>query len=336
MSGDSNSNSGAPDSEKLHQHSEAGEIGHVAEVALKKGISEVDSDRKAEKTLDALETAASELNQTEAAAASHDLDLNQKAQAIASSEAHALPEEKTAAVIQETAAQVAGATERERETFDQIVAEVTGGAASHSNARSEDLQLQRGRRLLRKALMRRLRPLDALDAILFLQINRLPHPPAVDRVVLSLTNIMHRGDGWLLLLLLLTLRDRRRGIQALRGVAPALWLATGTVEFPIKHFFRRKRPFTSIVRAIIVGRKPGSFSFPSGHSAAAFAGLALLLRFYPEHRALFRTIATLVGFSRIYLGAHYPGDVVTGAITGFALARFYRRLLRGVAEAFRP
>ena len=330
MPTDSEANAGKPRTDE-----DAAEAGHIAERALKAAISEVDSTQKAEKTIAALESASTNLNASETAAATSSLTLGEKAEAIVESEAHALPEDKPAAVIEETAAQIAGATEGQRKALDHIVAEVTGAPAAGSNYRADDLQLQRGRRLLRKALMRRLRPLDALDAILFLQINRLPHPPAADRAMLALTNIMHRGDGWLLILLLLTLHDRKRGLRALRGVAPALWLATATVEFPIKRFFRRKRPFSSIVRAIIVGRKPGSYSFPSGHSAAAFAGLALLQRFYPEGRPLFRTIATLVGFSRIYLGAHYPGDVLTGALTGFVLARAYRRLLRAGGRALR-
>src|SRR4029453_16435591 len=107
------------------------------------------------------------------------------------------------------------------------------------------------------------------------------------------------GHAWILVLLADALCQRRRGIQTALSVLPPLYLATYTVEVPVKKYFRRRRPFISIVRAIVVGRKPGSFSFPSGHSAAAFAGATLLQTYYPRGRGLFFVIALLVAFSRI-------------------------------------
>jgi undecaprenyl-diphosphatase len=145
---------------------------------------------------------------------------------------------------------------------------------------------------------------------------------------------MTSGTGWLLFLLLATPVDRQRGWKAMRAVAPALWLATAIVEHPIKKWFRRRRPFIYLIEAIIVGRKPGSYSFPSGHSAAAFAGALLLAREYPAGARGFFGLASLVAFSCIYLGVHYPGDVLSGSLLGMVLAKIYSRLLHklGVAQ----
>lgn len=71
----------------------------------------------------------------------------------------------------------------------------------------------------------------------------------------------------------------------------------------------------------------------SGHSAAAFAGAILLAREYPGAARGFFGLAALVAFSRIYLGAHYPGDVVSGSLLGTVLARIYSRLLRKIGDA---
>jgi membrane-associated phospholipid phosphatase len=79
------------------------------------------------------------------------------------------------------------------------------------------------------------------------------------------------------------------------------------VEGPVKKYFRRRRPFSDIVRVVVVGKRPNNWSFPSGHSAAAFAGVRMLERRLQRWRGLWYTLAGLVGFSRIYLGAHYPG-----------------------------
>ncbi|NJN98883.1 MAG: phosphatase PAP2 family protein [Anaerolineales bacterium] len=81
------------------------------------------------------------------------------------------------------------------------------------------------------------------------------------------------------------------------------------------------------VQAITVGRKPGSYSFLSGHSAAAFAGAWLLTRHYPALAPLWFLVAALVAFSRTYLGVHYPGDVVSGSLIGTLLAEAMRRVI---------
>ena len=296
---------------------DSSDIAEGAEAALERGLTSVRTEADADRTISELERIASD---TPPAVPENAAELAR----TTTEQTNCTPAKAVAAA----AVEVSGANDQQGERLDNAVANTTGTNAEHIPG-DDSRALQRGRRLLRKALVRRLRPLDAVDAILFLRINRLPHPAAVDRVMTTFTNVMHRGDGYLMLLAALWLRDRRRGWKAIKGVVPILWLATATVEFPIKHFFRRRRPFLSIVRAIIVGKKPASYSFPSGHSAAAFAGAELLTRHYPKRGPLFRLIAALVGFSRVYLGAHYPGDVITGALSGIFFARLYRRIFIG-------
>jgi undecaprenyl-diphosphatase len=143
---------------------------------------------------------------------------------------------------------------------------------------------------------------------------------------------MNGGWGWVVGLMIAALIDPKRGRAALYNIVPPLWFATMTIEYPIKFYFRRRRPFIDIVQAISVGRKPGTFSFPSGHSAAAFAGAWLLRRHYPELAGLWYAIASLVGFSRMYVGAHYPGDVLSGALAGTVLAEATRWMIESADE----
>jgi undecaprenyl-diphosphatase len=122
------------------------------------------------------------------------------------------------------------------------------------------------------------------------------------------------------------LRNRHRTGQFIREIVLPLTVTTALVEFPIKAYFRRRRPFITIIQAIVIGKKPGTWSFPSGHSASAFAGAWLFNRNFPKRWGLRYVLASLVAFSRIYLGDHYPGDVASGSLLGLVFAMFFRKL----------
>jgi membrane-associated phospholipid phosphatase len=299
------------------------------ERALEQGFASIESEAAAEKTLSDLEKEAGGLNERDIVESQAPETAARVVEKIESS-AEASKEQRAAAVIAETAEQIA-----QEPTGVERLDTAIGAAARDKPTDPE--RLRRGRRLLRKQLFRRLRPLQALDAIVFTEINALRHPPAVDRAVLLFSRLMTGGHAWAIVILIDALQDRRHSRRAALGVLPALWLTTFTVEQGIKRFFRRRRPFISIVRAIVVGRKPGSYSFPSGHSAAASAGATLLAIYYPRGAKFFRVIAGLVAFARVYLGAHYPGDVISGSIAGAILGRSYRAVfLKLVGVKHRP
>jgi membrane-associated phospholipid phosphatase len=107
------------------------------------------------------------------------------------------------------------------------------------------------------------------------------------------------------------------------------------VEHPVKAIFQRRRPFVDVVRALIVGKKPGSWSFPSGHTASSFAAAWVVSKRWPRLSPLFFALAALVGTSRVYVGAHYPGDVVSGAGAGVLLSETAYRLNRILRTRYR-
>lgn len=307
---------------------EAEESAAQTQSALEDAIASIKTPQQADRVLDDLEQSAGNATEREVAQQVPPPPSATAAAQRIQQAAEAPPDIKPQAVIAQTAAQLAAADEEEEEPIARGVQQAVSPEvfAVQPPANEEE------RRLLQEALLRRLKPLSAADAAVFLTVNRMPHPPALNSFMYGLATIMNRGDGWVLGLIIATMLNRKRGKRAMLDVLPALWLATATVEFPIKRFFRRRRPFISLVQAIVIGKKPGQYSFPSGHSAAAFGGAWLLSRHFPRLTPLLYAIASLVGFSRVYLGVHYPGDVLSGATSGAILSAIYRYIIEEFSE----
>lgn len=230
----------------------------------------------------------------------------------------------TAAALTEAAAQAVAPTEHALAAAHAAAAVLPPGDAAPTPA------ARRGRRLLREALLRRMGPLQAIDTAVFLAVNRLPHPHAANVLADGITFATTGGWIWLIGLALARLNGVTDSRRAFRLAAPCIIGATSAVEWPIKSLFRRRRPFIDVVRALVVGRRPDGYSFPSGHTAAAFSGAWIVSTIWPTRAPIFFGLAGCVGFSRIYVGAHYPGDVLVGATLGMALAEAIRRPLRHV------
>lgn len=170
---------------------------------------------------------------------------------------------------------------------------------------------------------------ETLDAKLFLALNRLPHPQPWDRQ-LSLLSDLGKGAGWVGGSSWLALRGGPRGRLAAASSVAAMFATIAIVQGPLKRAFRRHRPFRRRL-AVVVGTRPADSSFPSGHTAGSFAAASALAAFYPRDRPLLFGLAAGVGFSRVYLGHHFPSDVLVGACLGWAAGKLSAWLVRSIA-----
>src|ERR671926_999654 len=98
-------------------------------------------------------------------------------------------------------------------------------------------------------------------------------------------------------------------------------VSSALVNAVLKRLFGRVRPdLTSVVSSRALTRAPHTLSFPSGHSASAAAFTTGVAMESPVAGALLAPLAAGVGYSRVHVGVHYPGDVVVGLVTGAAVA----------------
>src|SRR6266542_2437235 len=182
--------------------------------ALKEAVKNVDSQQKADKVIDHLESAtaekkAEEVKQTQPSVESPADAAQQVKEAAQSADGS----KKTEKVLKETAKVLATAEGRQQEIVSEAVQEVLnpeqqGAAPAVADARQRDY--------LQKAVLKRLKPLDALDAEIFLAINHLPHTRLLNGFFYGLTLIFQAVTVWYAEMLVEILRHRRNAKTILR------------------------------------------------------------------------------------------------------------------------
>ncbi|SDC39734.1 undecaprenyl-diphosphatase [Geodermatophilus telluris] len=162
------------------------------------------------------------------------------------------------------------------------------------------------------------------DARLHAAIGALPDSPA-DRWLRRLSMTADHGKLWFGVALLLGLRrgPLRRG--AVRGVG-SLAVASTVVNAVLKRLVGRVRPdLANLASHRRLPRAHHTFSFPSGHSSSAGAFATGVALESPLAGAALAPLALAVGYSRVHVGVHYPGDVVSGLAIGTGVALAGRR-----------
>jgi membrane-associated phospholipid phosphatase len=154
-----------------------------------------------------------------------------------------------------------------------------------------------------------------LDAQMFTLINlRGFHPRWLDRLMWLATQVGNMLAAFGLALLFFLLSYRGLAVEVILGTM-TLWLLVETV----KVLTDRERPYRALEGVRVIGWRELGRSFPSGHTSQTFFLMTLLThRFQPGLgvTAIMYLVAVFVGFTRLYVGAHYPRDVLGGAVLG--------------------
>lgn len=162
--------------------------------------------------------------------------------------------------------------------------------------------------------------LSAFDKALFYFINHTLANPVFDWLMPFITEKSHWIIPILLIWLGILIFGRKRG-----RIAAILLLLTVATTDPVcyrvlKPTFKRIRPSRSLEDVRLLVGRGGKYGFPSNHAANITGAMLILLYFYRKYRYGFATIAVLISFSRIYVGVHYPFDVLFGMLVGALFA----------------
>ncbi len=158
-----------------------------------------------------------------------------------------------------------------------------------------------------------------LDGNLLLWIQEYIRQEWMDAFWKVITAFGDSGMFWiaLSLLLLIPKQTRRIGITALMALA----IGALITNVALKHLIARTRPYEVIDGLILIIEKQSDYSFPSGHTCASFAAAGVYWRMMPKKYGVpLLILAVLIAFSRLYVGVHYPSDVLGGLLIGLFAA----------------
>ncbi len=187
-----------------------------------------------------------------------------------------------------------------------------------------------------------LQSLQSYDDLLFVKINQQWTTPFLNDFFSLITNF-HHTDLFIyfvapIILFVWWFKFRTQMFAALLALAIMILVADTICYRGIKSVTHKERPFlnSSLNAQVRVGYKPKSSSFPSNHAVNCFAIATLLTWYYPWLGVVFYLIAGLVGYSRIYVGVHYPSDVIAGACIGVLIAAAVIRIVYNRIEPLKP
>lgn len=158
------------------------------------------------------------------------------------------------------------------------------------------------------------------NALLFIQ--EFLRYPIVDDIMIFITKLGDKGIIWIILgiIFLFPRKTRRAAILSL----VSLFVAHLLCNEVIKDYVCRIRPYEVVEGLSVLIARPTDYSFPSGHAMCSFAAAIVYFRHQPRRLGVpMLVLAIAISVSRLYIGVHYPSDVIIGAIFGTIIAAIF-------------
>lgn len=158
-----------------------------------------------------------------------------------------------------------------------------------------------------------------LDGKILLWIQDNIRNPILDPVMKCFTRLGNGGLVWIAIIVLMLAfkKTRHTGIVSLSAMLVNLVI----INLIIKNVVARTRPYEVIDGLNLIVGKAVDYSFPSGHAGHSFAAAVVIFALMPRKYGIGALIlATMISFSRLYVGIHYPSDVIAGMVIGALVA----------------
>ncbi len=165
------------------------------------------------------------------------------------------------------------------------------------------------------------------DIQILLLIQENIRTPWLTPIVTFLTSLGNAGILWVLLSALLLIPKKTRKIGCASFIA--LFASLVINNLILKNLVARTRPYDAFQELAPLVTRPSDFSFPSGHTGSSFASAYVLWRRLPKTAGIPALVmAALIGLSRLYVGVHYPSDVLVGLLTGVLSGMLAQRIVK--------
>lgn len=152
---------------------------------------------------------------------------------------------------------------------------------------------------------------------------------AMDGLWVFITKLGDEGFLWIAIGVLLLLFKKTRWVGA--TVLTALLINLVMTNLTLKDLFARPRPFSICEELVTLVPQPSSFSFPSGHTSCSFTAALVLYKMLPKKFGVPAVVlASLIGLSRIYIGVHFPTDVLGGIVVGIIASTLAYHLIQWI------
>ncbi len=171
-----------------------------------------------------------------------------------------------------------------------------------------------------------------IDKAVFYFINHNLSNPLFDKLMPFLTDVNHWFIAYAILMGLLWFKGGRLGKIAFFGTILLIAVSDQLSSNLLKNYFERIRPCNALPDVNLLVFCSGSFSFPSSHAVNNFAAAAYFANLFPKYKIVLYSVASLMAFTRPYVGVHYPSDIIAGALIGFAVGYLFSKLIIFIDE----